>query len=204
MITLTGQIRQSVSDKLWPDLLQRWNEFNVNYFGANPSLFPGNESAADSIKGLLSAKAAEKWAHLNVDLLKLSGEVRFGDALEVLLYGTKEFSFPENLLKSIIFTRIFDDVYINIIGSTSMEYQHTTGGTVRLIQETNYPQDAEMTLTCETNDVRFLNLFIRIPSWAVNPHVTYGNVKYVALPGEYCQISRKFKTGDEIRVALRN
>jgi hypothetical protein len=204
MMTVTQQIRLSASDKQWPDLLQRWNEFNVNYFGINRTLFPGDNSLADTSANRLSPEAAHHWARLNVDLLKLSAEARFGDALEILLYDTQEFTFPESLLKSVIFTRVFDDIYVNIIGSSSMEYQHTTGGTVRLVQETNYPQETEMILRCETNDIRFLNLYIRIPSWAVNPIVSYGNVKYVAHPGEYCQISRKWRSGDEIRVALRN
>jgi DUF1680 family protein len=61
-----------------------------------------------------------------------------------------------------------------------------------------------MTLTCETNDARYLDVYIRIPEWAVNPTVAHGNVKYVAHPGEYCQISRKWKDKDEFFIILKN
>ena len=204
MNSLFEQVRQSASDPQWRELLRQWNNFNDRYVGDKPSLFKRIDSSQSEIKSPLSAAAAEKWARLNAGLLKLSGKVRFGDALEMLLYDHTEFMFPDSLLKSVIYTHVFDDIYINLFGSSSMEYQHTTGGTVSLRQETNYPEEAEMTLTIETGDIRFMNVYIRIPSWAINPEVSYGNVKYVARPGEYSLISKKWRTGDEIRVALRN
>ena len=204
MLSLTDQIRQTGPDSLWNALTLRWTEFKTNYIGTNRTPYSGNESTADSLKNKLSHEASLKWVELNVGLVKLSGEVRFGDALEILLYKTQEFYFPENLLKSVIFTHVFDQIYINIIGSSTMEYQHTTGGNVKLIQETNYPQGNEMTLKCKCNDLRYMDIFIRIPSWAVNPSVIHDNVKYVAYPGEYCQISKKWKTGDVIEVTLKN
>jgi len=204
MISLTNQIRQSVSNGTWTTLTRKWNEFNIKYFGNNISIYSINDSSTDSIKNKLFPQATLKWAELNVDLVKLSGEVQFSDALEVLLYSTPAIVFPEKLLKSVIFTHVFDQIYINIIGSSNMEYQHTTGGKVKLIQETNYPISNDMTLKCECNDLRYMDIFIRIPSWAINPTVTHGNVKYVARPGEYCQISKKWVTGDVIKVTLKN
>lgn len=204
MLSMKDQILQSRSDKLWSPLVMKWNEFKANYLGggvSNP--YSGNDVSSDSIKNSLFPEAALKWAQLNADLVKLSGEVRFGDALELLLYGENEIGIPEKLLKSVVYTQVADKIYINIIGSSSMEYQHTTGGTVKLIQQTNYPKSNEMTLMCETGDVRFMDVFIRIPSWAENPSVSHGNVKYVARPGEYCQISRKWRADDEIRVVLK-
>ena len=136
--------------------------------------------------------------------MKFSGEIRFADVLEKLLYESKSPVLSEKLLKSVIYTRIYDQVFVNIIGSSSISYQHTTGGTVKLIQQTDYPEGNEMILKCECSDLRFMDVFIRIPSWAVHPSVTHGNVKYVANPGEYCEISRKWENGDEIKVVLKN
>ena len=204
MRSMTDQIIQSRSDSLWASLIRKWMEFNSNYIGANRTPHSGDNSSADLLKNTLFPEAALKWVELNVDLVKLSGEVRFGDALEIQLYGQNAVIFPEKLLKSVIYTHLSDKIFINIIGSSSLEYQHTTGGAVKLTQQTNYPKTKEMTLTCETNDVRFMEVFIRIPAWAVNPTVSHGNVKYVARPGEYCQISKKWRTGDEIRVVLEN
>lgn len=199
MLFLTEQIRQTRSDSLWPQLTRKWTEFSLKNIGTHRIPYAQDESLTNTF----FPEAALKWAQLNVDLAKLSGEVRFSDALEILLYGAPGVVIYEQLLKSVIFTHVDDKIFINIIGPSSMEYQHTTGGNVKLIQQTNYPQSNEMTLTCETNDVRYMDVFIRIPSWAVNPSVSHGMVKYVARPGEYCQISKKWRTGDAITVILR-
>lgn len=199
MLSMKDRILQTRTDSLWPVLTRKWTEFSLKHIGTHRTPYAQDEALSTTF----FPEAARKWAQLNVDLVKLSGEVRFGDALEVLLYGTPQGVFPGNLLKSVIYTHVYDDIYINVIGASSMEYAHTTGGLVKIIQQTNYPQSDEMTLAVETNDVRYMDVFIRIPSWAVNPSVTHGMVKYVANPGEYCQISKKWRTGDAIKVLLR-
>ncbi len=204
MITMADRIRKNQSDSTWIELTTRWKNFRTNHTG--PVGWPRIQTATPSDSGTdISGKASTgKWAELNVKLLKFSGEVRFGDALEKILYESKIPALSEKLLKSAIYTRIDDQIFVNLIASSSMNYQHTTGGTVRLIQKTDYPAGYEMTLTCECADIRYLDVYIRIPAWAVNPTVTHGNVKYVPHPGEYCLISRKWKDGDEIKVVLKN
>lgn len=204
MNSLFDQVSQSASDEQWSELLKQWNNFNDHNFGYSRNLFNRKNTSQGDPKSTLPAEGVEKWARLNIDLLKLSGKVRFGDALEILLYDQQKFLFPDSLLKSVIYTHVFDDIYVNLIGASTMEYQHTTGGTVSLTQETIYPEEEEMILTIETGDIRFMRVYIRIPSWAENPQVSYGNVKYVARPGGYSVISKKWRSGDEIRVALKN
>ena len=202
LISMTKLIRGSESDSIWAELSRKWNEFNTKYFGNGSTPFTSYILSSDSNE--IFPEAIRKWTELNIELVKLSGEARFGDALEKILYGKENVIFSEKLLKSVIYTHVFDQIFINIIGSSSMDYQHTTGGNVRIIQETNYPNGNEMILKTECSDVRYMDIFIRIPSWAINPTVTQGNVKYVARPGEYCQISKKWKTGVEIKVVLKN
>ncbi len=204
MLSMTELISKSGSDSVWINLTMKWAEFNSENFGTGSAPFSPNYSRPDSMKSKLFPEAVSKWAELNVSLVKLSGEVRFGDAFEKLVYGPENIFISEKLLKSVIYTHVFDQIFVNVIGSSSMDYQHTTGGKVRIIQETNYPDANEMILKSECSDLRYMDVFIRIPSWAINPTVTHGNVKYVARPGEYCQITRKWKTGDEIRVMLKN
>jgi DUF1680 family protein len=187
MIAESDRVKKSESDSSWTSLISKWEDFRKNTTG---------------IEGIPAAFG--KWAELNVRLLKFSGENRFADVLEKMLYESKKPVLSEKLLKSIIYTRIYDQVFVNIIGSSSVSYSHTTGGTVKLIQQTDYPEGNEMILKCECGDVRFMDVYIRIPSWAVNPTVTHGNVKYVARPGEYCEISRKWENGDEVKVILKN
>jgi len=198
MIALAEQVRKSESDSSWASLTSKWEDFRKNNIGPD-----GIPDLPDSLINSQSTVLTQKWAELNIALLKFSGEVRFGDALEGLFYSSQPI-LSEKLLKSVIYTRKYDQVFVNIIGSSGMSYTHTTGGTVKLIQQTDYPDGNEMILKSECGDLRFMDVFIRIPSWAVNPSVTHGNVKYVALPGEYCEISRKWENGDEIKVVLKN
>ena len=157
----------------------------------------------DTVSGSLPNTTILRWAELNANLLKFSGEAKFAKVLENILYTQNQPVLSEKLLKSVIYTHIFDQIFIHIPTTSSVSFQHTTGGNVKLIQQYD-PSKKEMMLKCECGDTRFLDLFIRIPSDAVKPTVTHGNVKYVAIPGEYCEISRKWKNGDEIRVSLKN
>jgi len=191
MISKSNELKISKSDSSWSHLLKVWDEFRTNQI---------NLSADTSANSML---LLQKWAELNINLLKFSGEVRFGDELERLVYHNTSV-LSEEMMKSVIYTHVYDQIFINVIGSSSLTHYHTTGGAIKLIQKTIFPESNEMTLICENDDVRFLDVFIRIPGWAVNPTVTHGNVKYVARPGEYCQISRKWKDGDEISVVLKN
>lgn len=195
MISIAEELRKNQSDSLWNALSGNWYDFGKDDLSV---------LSADSLANSGTTAVAGKWADLNIILLKLSGEVKFGDAIEDLLYKFPRLVLTEKQLKSIIYTHIDDKIYINLIGSSSFTYQHTTGGTVKLIQQTDYPLGNKMILTCEVGDVRYMDVYIRIPSWAVNPTVTHGNVKYVAHPGEYCEIYRKWNNGDEIEVSLKN
>jgi len=195
LISATEKLRKTQSDSIWTILSASWYHFGKDGLAI---------LSADSLSDSKATAIARKWADLNIALLKLSGEVRFGDAVEDLLYKNQESFLTEKQLKSIIYTHIDDQIFINVIGSSSLTHQHTTGGTIKLIQKTDYPNSNEITLKCESNDVRYLDVFIRIPEWAINPTVSYGNVKYVAHPGEYCQVSRKWHDGDEFRIVLKN
>ncbi len=199
MIQTTENVSKMKTQGTWKALSSKWEDFRISHIGMN-----GIPMISDSLTAFESTVLARKWVELNVRLLKLSGEVRFGDVLEKILYDAKVPVLSYDLLKSIIYTHIDDQIFINLFGSSSLIHHHTTGGTIKLIQETSFPASNEIILKCETNDTRYLNVFIRIPSWAVNPTVTHGNVKYVPHPGEYCPVSRMWKDGDEIRVVLKN
>jgi len=195
MISDAERLRKNPSDSLWNTLSASWYDFAKDGLSI---------LSADSLSNSAATAIAGKWADLNIALLKLSGEVKFGDVIEDLLYKFPRLVLTEKQLKSVIYTHVDDRIFINVFGASSFNYQHTTGGNVKLIQDTEYPLGNEMLLTCEVADVRYMDVFIRIPSWAVNPTVTHGNVKYVAHPGEYCEIYRKWNNGDEITVRLKN
>ena len=202
MLARVNRIDKNKSDSLWTALSQSWEDFRKNDLdSAGLPFAKANNPHGASV---ISPKLNRAWIDLNIRLLKLSGEVRFGDALEKILYQSKVPVYTEEMLKSVIFTRVDDQIFVNLFGSSSMNYQHTTGGNVKIIQETKFPENQNITIKIECNDLRFMDVYIRIPSWAKNPTVMHGNVKYVPYPGQYCLVSRKWKTGDEIQVVLRN
>ena len=190
MFSLLNDFRKTPCDSLWNILMLNWDDFSLKI--------------KDIKGGSLPVSSLQKLAELNIQLLKISGEVKFADVLDRLFYQESAPVISEKLLKSFIYTHVEDQIFINLFGSSSLLHHHTTGGTIKLIQETAYPANDEMILKFESDDTRFLDVFIRIPLWAVNPTVNLGNVKYVAHPGEYCEISRKWNNGDKIVVRLKN
>ena len=189
-VTAIAAFEKNPKDGDWKVIIQKWKDI-------------GKSSYSD-FSAVHSPDLLNRWADINIRLLKISGDVQFGDELEKILYQSPRSILSESQLKSIIYTHIDDQIFVNILGSSSVNHHHTTGGNVKLIQQTNYPESNEMTLKVECGDTRFLDVFIRIPSWAQNPTVQLGNVKYVAHPGEYCEISRKWKNDDQIDVRLKN
>ncbi len=149
------------------------------------------------------------WIKFNAILLKLTADSKYGDEMEKAIYN----SFLGNLQKynsdflseevaSVFYTRYLDQVYVNVFGNSSMEYYHTTGGSVRIIQDTKYPYDGFVKLKFETDDKRYVDLHIRIPEWAEKASVTVGGVKYKAVPGKYARVTKKWKTGDVVEIIL--
>lgn len=151
----------------------------------------------------LSGQDVVNWIGLNDSLLKYSGDPRFADELEKMVYN---FPVPDvitgKMIKSFCYSRLYDRVYINILGSSEVEYEHTTGGKVRVIQNTKYPFDGRINIQVITPDTRYLDLFIRIPQWAEQSSVTLRGVMYNTIPGNYTEIARKWKNGDSVEIVL--
>lgn len=202
ILSRVDQINKTQSDSSWTSLMKSWNDFRINDLNSSglPALKTGGPESAD----FNSPEVDRDWVNLNIRLLKLSGDVKFGDALEKILYQSKSPVFTAEMLKSVIYTRVDDQIYVNIFGNSSMTYEHTTGGTVKIWQETDFPKGNQVLIQFDCDDTRFMDIYVRIPEWAVNPTVTHGNVKYVPYPGQYCEVSRKWKKGDVITVVLNN
>jgi len=190
LFTQIELFKKAPDDKQWSAILQAWGEIGRSEL-SNPA-------------ASLSPDFAGKWADVNILLLKIAEDVRFGDELEKLVNRAQTPILTESQIKSIVYTHVDDQIFVNIFGSSSVVHHHTTGGTITLIQQTSFPESNEIALKAECGDTRFLSVYVRIPSWAQNPTVQHGNVKYVARPGEYCEISRKWKDGDQIDIRLKN
>jgi hypothetical protein len=153
--------------------------------------------------GMVADEDITKWVSLNDSLLKYSGEQRFAEELEKMVYNTPiPEVISEKMIKSFCYTRLYDRIYVNLLGSSAVEYEHTTGGKIRIIQDTKYPFDGRITLKMEMQDTRYLDLFIRIPEWSEQNAVTLKGVRYNTVPGNYTEIARKWKSGDTVEITL--
>ena len=151
----------------------------------------------------LSVEDIKLWFALNDSLLKYSGEVRFADELEKMAFNiSSSEAISESMIKSVAYTKMYDRIYLNIFSSSVVEYEHTTGGQVRLIQDTKYPHDGSIILKLEMPDTRYLDLFIRIPEWADKASVSVKGVKYTVIAGQYTEIAKKWKNGDEVEIII--
>lgn len=145
----------------------------------------------------------KNWVALNDSLLKYTGLVCFADELEKVFYNSQSPDVvTEEAIKSACYTRRYDRIYVNVYNNSTLNFKHTTGGNIRLIQDTNYPDDGEITFRVEMDDSRFMDLYIRIPEWAEYAAVTVLGVKYPTHPGEYTEVAKKWKNGDEVKVVL--
>ena len=90
LISRSEKLKESESDSLWISLLKSWDELKMD---------PAISSADTTAEAKL---VLQKWAELNIGLLKFSGEVCFGDALEKLVYEQSASVLSEGTLKSVI------------------------------------------------------------------------------------------------------
>ena len=151
----------------------------------------------------LSEDDLKAWVSLNDSLLKYSGEVRFADELEKMIYSAPVPEvISEEMIKSFCYSRLYDRIYVNVYGSSAVEYEHTTGGRVRIFQDTKYPYDGRIKIKVELQDTRYLDLFIRIPQWSDQASVRVKGVMYNVVPGEYAEVARRWENGDEVDIVL--
>ncbi len=152
----------------------------------------------------LSQAQLMEWIESTGYLLELTEDTKYAEALEDLIYETKLVVNDDiaNLLKSFIYTKYVDHIHLNMFVNSTIEYNHSMEGTIKITQDNNYPESGKLTVKFNITEHPFVELFIRIPSWAKGATVTALSVKYVATPGEYCQIARKWKDGDTVEINL--
>jgi len=151
----------------------------------------------------LTEQDLASWGALNDELLKYFGSVCFADELERLFYNSRYAGIVnDSILKLTCYTRRYDRIYVNLYTNSTFDFVHTTGGNVRLIQDTDYPNDGKISLKFEVEDKRYVDLFVRIPEWTQFASVTGKGVKYPVHPGEYTEIATKWKSGDRVEIVL--
>lgn len=150
----------------------------------------------------LNGESQYAWLDVTGFLLELTGEAGYAGAIAEFMKNARLAADDrvENLLKSLTYTKSADHIHINLFVNSSVEYQHTFGGKVKITQQKNSGQPENIQVSFEMEQKQYVELYIRIPSDATQARVSVGNVKYVAIPGEYCRIAKKWVTGDTVEI----
>ena len=150
----------------------------------------------------------KRWIEITGFLLEITGNEKYAKELEETAYHVKStFSSDEirdvqQLLEPWIFTKNLDAIYVNLFVNATIKYEHSMKGAVEITQETNYPESGRIQIRFQVHEKRYIELFIRIPDWAEGATVSEKGVKYVAPPGGYSQIYRKWENGDFVEIYL--
>lgn len=197
--TWNGQVKQGSSD-------QKLEALKNNTL---PELMPHNfkdcELQWTSLKpkvGSFDQNERRDWFTVTGRLLEYSGANIYAAELQKLSCEGLTDSAPINvkMLKPYIFTMNADHVYWNILASARLEYEHSLGGEVSLVTDTQALHSGKITMNFSLTTRRYIELNIRIPEWAKNATVTVKQVKYFVKPGDYCKVAKKWKEGDVVEI----
>ena len=146
------------------------------------------------------------WIEITGFLFEITGNEKYAQGLESVVFQSSG-SFSEEKMKQIekqlipyIFTRNVDHIHVNLFVNATIKYNHTLDGAVEITQETNFPESGKILIKFKMENKRYIELFIRIPEWAEGATVVEKGVKYVATPGSYCQIARKWSEGNVVEI----
>ena len=138
-----------------------------------------------------------RWIEITGLLFELTGEEHFIANLE---YSNNLLKSNTEYLSSFILTKNTDHIHVNLFQPTEINYDHSLGGKVKFVQQTDFPKSGNVKLQFSMNERRYVELYVRIPKWAEGASVTVKKVKYLATPGSYCKIAKKWKNGDIVEV----
>lgn len=161
------------------------------------------ETANNNIE-LAGFETVSAWIQVTGFLLEITGKPLYAEALQQLSaeentgLGFSETKLAEQLLAPYIFTKNVDHIFVNLFVNSSVEYVHSLGGKVKITQELT--SSNSLLLKFSTTEKRYIEVNVLIPANAENPSVIEKKVKYVATPGEYCLIARKWKEGDVVEI----
>lgn len=95
-------------------------------------------------------------------------------------------------------------LWVNLYSSNRLRTRLGSGATLRLIQQTDFPWDGNISITFEECPGEVFSLFLRIPAWSENAEIRInGQKKDLDLkPGTYAELSGIWKKGDQINLIL--
>src|SRR5690554_24448 len=164
-----------------------------------------NEFRKEVVNRYLSHEELYAWIDLTGFLFQLTADALVAEELDRIawqyIYNNPELN-AEPLILPYVITRHTDNVHINLFTPAEIDFTHSLGGKVKITQETSFPESSRILVNVEIETKQYLELFVRIPSWATNAQVTVKGVKYLSEPGTYSKIAKKWENGDAIEVNI--
>ena len=87
-------------------------------------------------------------------------------------------------------------------GPCEVKAKVANGQEVTITEDTDYPFDGAITFTVKLSGQATFPLHFRIPSWAQNATITVGKKRIFAQAGTFAVLSRRWKSGDKIKVVF--
>lgn len=120
------------------------------------------------------------------------------------------FCCPPNVVRTIAqvggyaYAAAENQVWVHLYGASQVAVELPGGPPVHLEQETQYPFDGEITIRVDLKSPVVFDLLLRIPGWAAGAlvEVNAQAVPEAATPGAYLSLSREWRAGDVVRLAL--
>lgn len=154
----------------------------------------------------LNVEDLKTWIAINGFLIELTGKAEYAEEMERISLAESNSSLSgakgefEAMIAPYIFTRDVDNIFVNLFVNSTLEFEHSLFGAVKIEQETDYPKSGSVRIKFSLAEKKYMELNVRIPSWAQNATVTVKKVKYLATPGTYSKIAKQWKEGDEVEI----
>ncbi len=89
-------------------------------------------------------------------------------------------------------------------GACSATVKVANGGTVEIVEETNYPFEETITFRINPSKTVRFPFYLRIPTWAANPSISINGeiIDKQLVVGKYACIDREWKKGDKIVLSV--
>ncbi len=93
-------------------------------------------------------------------------------------------------------------IYVNFYGASTLNWHLESGPPVRIRQSTRYPWEGAVELAVDTPAPAEFTLFLRIPAWSKDTHVTVNGENVPAISGQFAGLHRLWKKGDKVQVVF--
>lgn len=96
-----------------------------------------------------------------------------------------------------------DGVYLNYYAEGTYDLSTPAGKKLKIVQETSYPENADVTVKLELAKPEEFGIALRIPVWSQKNSLSVNGENVEGLtPGSYKTIKRKWKNGDVVKLSL--